>query len=256
MSFISSLLAIASQAAPKLSSRVLASSGYTLEPSKLGAEEAFSEWTDVTAERQNRAWLPLVAAAKAGRPRGDLTALRAALAGPMKDSTAILEVGCGGGYNADLIQWWFPRLDYTGVDLSGAMVDIAKQHYPEFHFQQASAYELPFADDAFDIVFDGAALIHMPDWQRAVEQYARKAGRFVVLHGVTVAETAPTTLFAKYAYGQPSLELLFNRADLLAECERNGLRLIETKPGLDYDLKSYLGIATVEETWALAVRER
>ena len=72
-------------------------------------------------------------------------------------------------------------------------------------------------------MLDGVAIIHMPDWKLALAEYARVAGRHVILHGVTVTETSPTTQFAKYAYGQPSLELVFNRAELLAACTAAGL---------------------------------
>ncbi|MEO5921636.1 MAG: class I SAM-dependent methyltransferase [Pseudolysinimonas sp.] len=251
MSWKSSVLAVASQVAPRLSSRVLASSGYSLDLAKFGPPEVFGLWTDATAQRQDRAWQAIVADAKAGTPRHDVTALYEALETAGAENDSLLEVGCGGGYFSELIRFRFPKLKYHGLDLSPSMVELARQHYPGTEFVVGSAYELPDGDASVDIVMDGVALIHMPDWPRAIGEYARVAKRAVVLHGVTVTEATPTTRFAKYAYGQPSVEYVFARAELLAECTKHGLTLERVIEGLDYDLEKFIGIPSVEETWVL-----
>jgi ubiquinone/menaquinone biosynthesis C-methylase UbiE len=251
MSWKSSLLAFASQRAPRLSSRVLASAGYTLDLEKFGPPEVFDVWNDATAQRQDRAWQAIVAEAKAGSPRHDVVALYEALDAAGAGSTSLLEVGCGGGYFSELIRLRFPALSYRGLDLSPAMVGLARQHYPGTDFVVGSAYELPEKAGGVDIVMDGVALIHMPEWKRALGEYARVAKRAVVLHGVTVTEAAPTTRFAKYAYGQPSLEYVFARSELLGACTQLGLRLEKVIEGLDYDLEKFIGIPSVEESWVL-----
>jgi SAM-dependent methyltransferase len=255
MSWRSSLLAAVSQAAPRLSSRVLASSGYTLDIARFGPPEVFSEWTRETALRQDKAWQAIVAEAKEGKPRHDVEALYTALAPVLRDGeTSVLEVGCGGGYYSEIIAHRFPEVRYEGLDLSPSMIELAQDHYPQRRFVIGSAYDLPFDDGSFDIVLDGVALIHMPDWKLAIAQYRRVAARHVILHGVTVTEESPTTQFAKYAYGQPSLELVFNRAELLAVCEANGLTQSRVIPGLEYDLEKFIGIRSAEETWVLETR--
>lgn len=250
MSLKTWILSTASQRAPRLARRVLASAGYTLDPSKLGSPEEFGIWNDATAARQDAAWQAIVAEARAGRPREDVESLWDALSGVPADGE-LLEVGCGGGYYSELIGLRYPDLRYRGVDLSPAMVETARAHYPERTFEVASAYELPFDDRSIDVVMDGVALIHMPDWPRALREYARVARHTVVLHGVTVTDTAPTTEFAKYAYGQPSLEFVFARSDLERVCADAGLRRERIVPGLGYDLEPFLGIRSAEETWVL-----
>jgi ubiquinone/menaquinone biosynthesis C-methylase UbiE len=132
------------------------------------------------------------------------------------------------------------------------MIEIATEHYPNRSFAVGSAYALEFERESVDVVMDGVALLHMPEWPLAVGEYARVARSHVVLHGLTLTDAAPTTMFAKYAYGQPSLELVFNRDELMSVCAAAGLSLVDTEGGLDYDLKSYIGIASVSETWVLA----
>ncbi|MCX7521041.1 class I SAM-dependent methyltransferase [Microbacterium sp. STN6] len=236
---------------PKLSSRVLASSGYSLDVESFGAN-AFNVWEDRTAKRQDAAWQPIIQQAKQGRLREDVASLFQALDNLPEGELRVLESGCGGGYNAELLAMWNPRIDYLGVDISPAMVGLARQHYPHREFRIGSAYDLPVEDGSQDLVIDGVALLHMTDWPLAIAEYGRVSKQKVILHGLTITDDAPTTRFAKYAYGQPSLELVFNRQQLLMEAARAGLELIETHPGLDYDLAPYLGIPSVSEAWVLA----
>jgi ubiquinone/menaquinone biosynthesis C-methylase UbiE len=133
------------------------------------------------------------------------------------------------------------------------MIEIAAAHYPGRTFAVGSAYDLAFAADSFDTVVDGVALLHMSGWRDALREYARVARTNVILHALTLTDSAPTTEFAKYAYGQPSLEFVFNREELLAECTAVGLSLLAQEGGLDYDLKRYIGIESVSETWVLSV---
>lgn len=253
MALISRLLPVASQCFPKLSSRILASSGYTLDLDKFGGPDAFRVWDDATAQRQDRAWQPIVAAAKAGRPRDDVESLRRALAASAIEQATVLEVGCGGGYNSEIIAALFPGFRYTGVDLSEAMIESARKHYPQRDFAVGSAHSLAFGDRSFDIVIDGVALIHMPSWKAALAEYSRIARHHVVLYGLTLTDSSPTTMFAKYAYGQPTVELVFARQELVSECEAAGLHLVSSYPALDYNLRGYIGVESVSETWSLTV---
>jgi SAM-dependent methyltransferase len=252
MTVTSSILAFASQTFPRTSSRVLASSGYSRDIAKFGPPEVFGVWSEETAERQDRAWQPIVDAAKKGRPREDVAALDGAIASLRELPRTLLEVGCGGGYNSELIVHAFPGIAYTGIDISSAMIGLARAHYPGREFEVASAYDLPQDDDSVDVVVDGVALIHMPGWRRALPEYARVSAGDVILHGLTLTDASPTTEFAKYAYGQPALEYVFNRDELLAICRGLGLELVHTEGGLDYDLKRYIGVESVSETWVLS----
>lgn len=249
LTITSRAIAFASQKFPKLASRVLASSGYTLDLDSFD-EGAFRLWDASTAERQDRAWQPLVAQAVAGNPRADIAALFAALDDLPATTESILEVGCGGGYNSELISHHRPGLRYSGVDIAPSMVMASQAKYPQREFSVASALELPFADGSFDAVMDGVALLHIPDWPDAIKEYARVARSTVILHGLTVSEV-PTVTFAKYAYGQPSRELVFNRSQLKSEISLAGLSVVATHPGDDYDLQEFIGIPTVSETWVL-----
>lgn len=60
-----------------------------------------------------------------------------------------------------------------GVDLAPAMVAIARGHYPNIEFREASADALPFADDSFDAVVCAFGLGHFPDADRVIAEFRR-----------------------------------------------------------------------------------
>ncbi len=67
-------------------------------------------------------------------------------------STHVLDVGCGGGFlsNAMAAQ----GLKVTGIDLSSESLRVAAKYDRTLsvHYQVADAYQLPFADQSFEVV--------------------------------------------------------------------------------------------------------
>src|SRR5262245_31660238 len=80
----------------------------------------------------------------------------------------VLDAGCGAGrFSEVLLQ---DGAEVVAVDLSSA-VDACRQNlrgHPRFHCVQASLYELPFRDAAFDIVSCIGVVQHTPDPKRTV----------------------------------------------------------------------------------------
>jgi SAM-dependent methyltransferase len=74
----------------------------------------------------------------------------------------VLEVACGAaqgvGYLASVAR------SITAGDCSDAVLRIARRHYgSRFEFRQFDAHQLPFADDAFDLVLIFEALYYLAD---------------------------------------------------------------------------------------------
>lgn len=86
---------------------------------------------------------------------------------PIKDkfsellpSGRILDIGAGGTGRA--ANWFLARgYDYVGVDISQGMIEQAQQNCPQARFEQASIYELDFAQP-FDGFWCSAVLLHIP----------------------------------------------------------------------------------------------
>ena len=84
----------------------------------------------------------------------------------------ILDVGTGPGYLPIEIAARAPGLELEGIDLSPAMVRIARKHAAKkgvadrVRFQRAHAAELPFDDGSFDLVISTLSFHH---WARPLE---------------------------------------------------------------------------------------
>lgn len=84
----------------------------------------------------------------------------------------ILDVGTGPGYLPIEIATRAPGLELDGIDLSPAMVKIARKHAAKrgvadrVRFQRAHAAELPFDDGSFDLIISTLSFHH---WARPLE---------------------------------------------------------------------------------------
>ena len=112
---------------------------------------------------------------------GFLRAARALVraAGPRR----VLEVGCGPGDLAARLFWadGGPLVDYTGVDLSPAEVAAARERCPSGRFQVASAYDLPFPDQGFDLVVVCEVLEHLDRPADCLREVWRVCGGHVLV---------------------------------------------------------------------------
>ncbi len=92
----------------------------------------------------------------------------------------VLEVGCGEGRQLTAIGERFPEAELIGLDLPDVELEEAWGGV-ESHMVQASALDLPFQADAFDLVMAIEVLEHLPDPERALQEIARVAKDAVVL---------------------------------------------------------------------------
>jgi len=82
----------------------------------------------------------------------------------------VLDVGTGAG---DAAARAAERgAETTGVDIAAAMVELAARLHPAASFVQASAIELPFANDSFDAAVGNIVIQHIGEPERAVRARA------------------------------------------------------------------------------------
>ncbi len=83
-------------------------------------------------------------------------------------NSKILEVGCNIGIQLLLLQ----RMNYTdlwGIELQDCAVDIGRKRANRINIVKASAFDIPFKENYFDLVFTSGLLIHIsPDNIRKV----------------------------------------------------------------------------------------
>jgi ubiquinone/menaquinone biosynthesis C-methylase UbiE len=90
----------------------------------------------------------------------------------------ILEIGCGRGAGACLLQREFHPSRMHALDLDYGMILIARRYLkPELRdkisLYVGDAQELPYRDGVLDAVFGFGVLHHLPDWRRGVREIAR-----------------------------------------------------------------------------------
>jgi len=96
---------------------------------------------------------------------------------------SVLDVGCGEGV---LTERWAQQLGskpVVGIDLKDEQLQAEWQRRgrQNLEFRVMRAEELPFADNAFDLVAAIEALEHVPDVERTLTQMARVARRHLLV---------------------------------------------------------------------------
>ena len=100
----------------------------------------------------------------------------------------VLDAGCGTGLVfAQLVPSLIPADAYTGIDIAGPMLEIARRDFPAGRFEHGDLYDLHFADGSFDAVVCFEVLGHLPDICGALAEMIRVA-RSVVLFTVWPAD--------------------------------------------------------------------
>src|SRR2546423_6266778 len=98
----------------------------------------------------------------------------------------VLEIGCGMG--TDGAQFAKAGADYTGIDLTEAAIELARERFAlsnlKGEFRVSDAEKLDFADDTFDLVYSHGVLHHTPDIEAAIgeiHRVLRPGGRAIVM---------------------------------------------------------------------------
>jgi pseudaminic acid biosynthesis-associated methylase len=93
-----------------------------------------------------------------------------------------LEVGCNVGANL----YWLAELlgagNVAGVDVNERALEILRARVPGIDARKASARDLPFDDDVFDLTFTTGVLIHQPpdELPRVMDEIVRCSRRYVL----------------------------------------------------------------------------
>lgn len=92
----------------------------------------------------------------------------------------ILEIGSNVGNQLHCLQkMGFKRL--FGIEISEYAVELSKQHTKNINIIQGSAFDIPFRDAYFDLVFTSGLLIHISpkDIKRVLEEIYRCSGKYI-----------------------------------------------------------------------------
>jgi len=138
----------------------------------------------------------------------------------------LLEVGCSSGFYSEVIEISRLPIKYSGCDYSEAFIRLAREIYPSVDFAVADATALHYADRSFDIVVSGCCLLHIPEYEKGVQEVARVARHYAIFHRTPVVWGKPNQWYRKNAYGIETVEIHFNEEAFLSLLAENGLELI------------------------------
>lgn len=86
----------------------------------------------------------------------------------------LLDVGCGTGPLIELLLKEFPDRNYTGIDLTPRMIEVAQEKkLAHTKFLVGDSEHLPFADDTFDAIICTNSFHHYPNPQAFMKEAAR-----------------------------------------------------------------------------------
>lgn len=133
------------------------------------------------------------------------------------ETATLLDAGCASAYYHEIIQYYVPDwVEYTGLDYSLAMLDLAREKYPGIATIERDLQCTGLDDRSFDIVLSGAALMHIHDWRRALAELTRIADKWLILHRTWVyVDGTPTIIQVGDAYGHPAWYIRFDEKELL-----------------------------------------
>jgi pseudaminic acid biosynthesis-associated methylase len=98
----------------------------------------------------------------------------------MSKSSRILEVGCNIG-NKLLCLRSMGFTNLYGIDIQSSAVKVARSRTGDITFLEGSAFDIPFKDGYFDMVFTAGVLIHISpkDIKKAMMEIVRCSRRYV-----------------------------------------------------------------------------
>ena len=96
----------------------------------------------------------------------------------------LLDAGCGTGAMFGMFQKDCPDKNYTGIDLSGKMIETAKKKNLEgIRFVTGDCENLPFDENSFDVVTCSMSFHHYPNPEKffhSLHRVLRPGGRLVL----------------------------------------------------------------------------
>lgn len=93
-----------------------------------------------------------------------------------------LEIGCNIGIQLNMLQKHKHKLGQLyGIELSPEAVEKAKENTKNCNIIQASAFNIPFKDNYFDLVYTSGVLIHISpkDVPRALKEIHRVSKKYI-----------------------------------------------------------------------------
>jgi 2-polyprenyl-3-methyl-5-hydroxy-6-metoxy-1,4-benzoquinol methylase len=98
-----------------------------------------------------------------------------------KTVDSILDAGCGEGFTLNRLREKGIGKKWEGLEYSKMAIELGKKAYPDIKIIQGSVYELPYKDNAFDLVLCTEVLEHLEKPQDALKELVRVSKKYLVI---------------------------------------------------------------------------
>lgn len=149
----------------------------------------------------------------------------------LEEGATVLEIGCGQGVGAKLINKYFSPKIIEGIDLDPDMISRAKRRNKNssIHFSIGDASNLKFKSGSFDAIFDFAIIHHIPNWKDCLGELKRvlKPGGQIIMEDLSI-DTFSTIfgrflkLFLKHPYDE-----MYTRNEFMVEIKKLGFKIVK-----------------------------
>ena len=152
----------------------------------------------------------------------------------------VLEPMCGAADGFDLLRQHLGiDIDYEGLDVSDAMIEVARAQHPDLKLSQADVTRLE-PRGPYDMVLILGGLHHVPHAAKevvtALAKALRPGGYFLSwepTHGNRLFKAVRESIYKRNAIFEPSTERAFEVSELFSMFEQAGFRRIDVLyPGL------------------------
>lgn len=86
---------------------------------------------------------------------------------------SVLDLGCGSGGQSARIHTEYHPKQIIGLDLTPAMIDKARERYPQLEFVVGDILQLPFPDETFDVITSNCVINHASDKRKVFSEIYR-----------------------------------------------------------------------------------
>jgi ubiquinone/menaquinone biosynthesis C-methylase UbiE len=115
-----------------------------------------------------------------------------------RNPKTVLDVGCGEGFTLERLRKQNIGEKLEGIDFLKTAIEIGKKDHPKLILKVASAYDLPYQDNSFDLLICSEVLEHLDDPKKALDEIHRVTRKYAVLS----VPNEPTFMISNFLRGK------------------------------------------------------